>query len=1132
MRRPLVALWLFLVYGAFVVYGSLVPLDFQPMPLDAAWVRFQQIPYLELGVGSRADWVANGVLYAPLAFLGARLVRGQRATPWLIALPLVVAACLALAAGVEFAQLFFPPRTVSQNDLIAEGLGSLVGALAAPALAGWLDRLAAAWLGGGGALLGRRLLELGAVGYVLLCFFPYDLLLSVDELADKWRGDGWAWWLAPSERGLAIVALQLVVEAALSLLVGALLVRHSWPGRIHRPTVLAAGLLLGLGIEIGQFFVASGVSQGASVLSRVAGVAAGAALMPWWRAHGLRGARRTLQAAALPLLMAYLPTLLLVNGYFSRRWQGLEAATAAWRELHLLPFYYHYFTTEAFALFSMGSVALLYSPLAVLGWARRVPTGWVLAGTGTLVFAVEAGKLFLAGLHPDPTNLLIAVAINATARALLDLSSQQRRPPSSLVVGQTVGQTVGHPVGQTEGQAEGQAAGQMTGPSASGASAWWLGLPVAGLSLLVFPMARAPLLAGVAVAAALVWRWPVAALALLPAALPVLDLAPWSGRLHWDEFDSLSMALLAVALHRTPALATSPGEPGTRRVAWAFALLGISLLASTARAMWPLPAPDLNSFVGYGTPYNALRIAKGAVWAGGLVLLWQRLAPQGRLRARAFGLGMALGLALTVVVVAGERSVFTSLLDFEADYRVTGMFSAMHKGGAFIECWLAVAAAFVLAGLLGDGRPWLRVAALGLLACTSYAMMVTYSRNGYAALVAVMAVSLLPWLVRRRGRVAWRALAWWTVAAAVVVATVLPIAGGGFARQRLAQSSQDLGVRQAHWIDGLRQRDEGLLTAAIGMGLGRFPDSHFWRSQEPVRAASFRLVQQGADRWLRLGEGATVYVEQIIPRPAGGALRLTMTLRASAYPASQAVMLCEKWTLTSLRCVQARAQVDAPPAEGAWQTIELALDATPLLAGQAWLQAPLKLSLATPAKGGVEIGDLQLSGPDGRPLLANGDFGQGMDRWFFATDLDPPWQLHSLPLTVLFDQGWLGVLAWSAVLAVALGRGLRLALSGQAQVGAALPAVVGFLVCGSLNTLIDAPRFLGLLLVLLWLAAARREPAPAGLGGAAPRSTGPPADPHPAGSATLVGPPSHAGSKCPSPTSPSPASTPSTATPS
>ena len=63
-------MWLYaLVYSAFVIYGSLVPLDFRALPLDDAMARFSQIQLLKLGVGSRADWVANLILYVPLGYL-------------------------------------------------------------------------------------------------------------------------------------------------------------------------------------------------------------------------------------------------------------------------------------------------------------------------------------------------------------------------------------------------------------------------------------------------------------------------------------------------------------------------------------------------------------------------------------------------------------------------------------------------------------------------------------------------------------------------------------------------------------------------------------------------------------------------------------------------------------------------------------------------------------------------------------------------------------------------------------------------------------------------------------------------------------------------------------------------------
>ena len=56
-------------YLVFVVYGSLVPLRYTPLPWDHALARFQEIPFLQLGIGSRADWVANLLLFIPLTFL-------------------------------------------------------------------------------------------------------------------------------------------------------------------------------------------------------------------------------------------------------------------------------------------------------------------------------------------------------------------------------------------------------------------------------------------------------------------------------------------------------------------------------------------------------------------------------------------------------------------------------------------------------------------------------------------------------------------------------------------------------------------------------------------------------------------------------------------------------------------------------------------------------------------------------------------------------------------------------------------------------------------------------------------------------------------------------------------------------
>jgi hypothetical protein len=59
-----------------------------------------------------------------------------------------------------------------------------------------------------------------------------------------------------------------------------------------------------------------------------------------------------------------------------------------------------------------------------------------------------------------------------------------------------------------------------------------------------YPLGGHWLGAGLLLYGALLRRWPQAWLLVVPAALPVLDLAPWTGRFFLDEFD----ALLAVTL--------------------------------------------------------------------------------------------------------------------------------------------------------------------------------------------------------------------------------------------------------------------------------------------------------------------------------------------------------------------------------------------------------------------------------------------------------------------------------------------------------------------------------------------------------------------------------------------------------
>lgn len=1039
-------------YAFFVVYGSLVPLDFQPLPFGEALARFAHIPYLNLGVGSRADWVANGVLYLPLGVLAARSARalGLGAAAPVLAL----AAAVVLAVAVEFLQLFFPPRTVSLNDLLAESIGSALGVLAAPLAGRGVGRLLAA-LHRGPAVWGPRLLELYAVAWLALSLFPYDLLLSSAELAAKLRSDQWGWLLAPVDAG-PLALLKLAVEAAVAAPLGWLIVLRRRGGV---GTAALAGAAAGVALELAQLLLASGVSQGASVLARAAGFAVGAGLAPRLAAGGMPFVAGLLRRFTALVLLAWLPLLAAVNGWFSGPWHGLEGAAQSWEQLRLLPFYYHYYTTEALALQSAGSVAMAWLPLAALGWAwgrpARTAAAWVLAAAAL----VEASKFFLGGgRHPDPTNLLIAPAaawvLHALLRALADGPREAAAPAAP-------------PAGAAAGR-----------PSALP----WLALaPVIGAALLYQPFGGL-LLVGLGAAAALVaWR-PVLALALIPAALPVLDLAPWTGRFFVDEFDLLLLACVAVVAARVPRPAVA--TRGSRLLALAFGLLALSYAVSTLRALWPPALPAGGDWWSFTSPVNALRIAKGGVEAWLLAGLWRRLERDGATRASLFGAGMVAGLALTVVWIVAERSAFAGLLDFAADYRVTGPFSAMHRGGAYVECYLAVALAFVLAATLGARTAAARAGGVLLLAGGAYALAVTFSRNGWVAGALALAVTAAL-LLSRRGATRGRALLA-GLALLLTAAAALPVLLGPYAQQRLGRSGQDLQTRQAHWADALELRPPGLATVLFGVGPGRYPDLHYWGSREPVHAARYAWQEEGGRPFLRLAPGATLYIEQIVDAAGAPELLLSASLRRAAGPVELAVTLCRKAMLSSRECRRATLQPAQTPAPGAWVSATARLAVPPGM-------LPLKLSLLTPAAApALDVAGLSLHDAAGGQYLANGGFERGLARWFFATDIDPPWHVHSLPVALLLELGWAGVLAWAAVLVLAVAAALSPARRGDALTAAATGALVAFVASGLLNTLVDTPRFLLLVSLLAWLAGVapldspRREGPRAARPGAAP----------------------------------------------
>ncbi|MFN3983844.1 MAG: VanZ family protein [Rhodocyclaceae bacterium] len=595
-----------------------------------------------------------------------------------------------------------------------------------------------------------------------------------------------------------------------------------------------------------------------------------------------------------------------------------------------------------------------------------------------------------------------------------------------------------------------------------------------------------------------VLRWPAAWLVLVPATLPVLDFRPWSGRLHVDEWDVLVLACLAAlwlrrglggfATLRNAIPAT--GERATARWKQRFlSIYFVSYAVAVAVALWPPGWLPAEAWTTLHSQANAVRLAKGVAWA---VLLWPFFDAAAGVRSRAFrlfALGMLAGVAATVACVAWERLLFTGLRDFSQAYRVTGMFSDTHTGGAFIEAYLVTAVPFLVAALAWRRR-WLGGAvAAALFAAAIYAVAVTFARAGYAGLLVAVLVLFAALLWRFGGGL--RARAALLAGGALVAVAGLGVAfaqvqGGAFmsGRVQVEQIERDWALRTAHWRAVLEPVLRDPSARWLGQGVGRFPEVMYWERVYAERQVPGLHRMQAQPPALVLLPGTPTYYWQALEVTPDRAYRLRLHAHAVDGPATVGVLLCEQWLIYSRRCSGTRA-VLTDAGDGEAPVFEATLRSRPPISGRAWLARPVKFVLYHVGGSGQAVieavsledggrpadGTFQVGG--GRSLLANGGFESGLDRWFFASDDHLAWHIENMWVQVLFEQGVVGLVAWTLLIVATLAAALHGLGRGGPQAwqeGVVLAALLAFLSVGAMNSLFDAPRLATLFFLLVAMA--------------------------------------------------------------
>lgn len=500
----------------------------------------------------------------------------------------------------------------------------------------------------------------------------------------------------------------------------------------------------------------------------------------------------------------------------------------------------------------------------------------------------------------------------------------------------------------------------------------------------------------------------------------------------------------------------------------------VALLIAVAIGL-AAPAPPGGSDLVYLAPLDTLRLAKP--WLE--ILLLSPFLP-GAMRRGEYLAGGLLLLGLGIALSAGlERAIFVGVFDFATDYRVVGTFSSMHIGGGHIGAALALTLAGA-AALTASRWRWLALAALPMLL---YGVAVTYARTAYAAalagmLVAGVAVALSGWRagLARLGR--------WPLLAGISAAVLLFVAAlaSPMMASRFSSIGGDLQTRETNWQSGLTLGGGDWEGWIVGHGLGSFPRlsaNAADAARRPGEGPSYYRLQGDAGA-LRLISRTPLYVSHRVDGAASGE-HLSLSLRwrslpvdLSAHPEVAAagglgVNLCEKLLLYSLDCAGLQL-----PATTDWQNVALPL-AAPGRAGR-----PLELSFTTGAGAVIELADMHLRTASGSELLANGDFRDGLSRWFFTDDNHLVWRMKDQALMTLFETGLPGAAALLLLIAAAMRGSWRAMLRGEAATAATLAGGLAALLVSSLfDAVLEAPRLAFVIYLLLAAGASVRSEPPA-----------------------------------------------------
>jgi hypothetical protein len=249
-------------------------------------------------------------------------------------------------------------------------------------------------------------------------------------------------------------------------------------------------------------------------------------------------------------------------------------------------------------------------------------------------------------------------------------------------------------------------------------------------------------------------------LIVLPLATVGLDLATYTGRFLFNEYDLLFITTIAFGL------ISGRFSLEFLRINWvtllivSYCLIMLSGLSAWGVFIEPPEASVSNPY--YSSEYG-YKVIKGLLWALMLAPMWIDLYRTNSGKATNwFVIGQCLAALALGLVLLWERGTLgvllsgtawyhmvSSLLDLSSSYRTTGIFSDMHTGGEVVDGVILLLLPAVLYGIFRGGNTFLRIVALAAFGSLAYCTTVGFTRATYvsffvgiAAFVALYLISL------------------------------------------------------------------------------------------------------------------------------------------------------------------------------------------------------------------------------------------------------------------------------------------------------------------------------------------------------------------------------------------------------